>query len=114
MRGKSFDIFCPLGPVVVTADEIPDPQVLAIRTHLNGDCMQDDNTDDMLFTVAQLIAFLSRDTTLMPGTVILTGTPSGVGFARDPQIFLSPGDVVDISIEGIGVLSNPVTAASGV
>ena len=114
VRGKSFDTFCPLGPVLVTADEIPDPQVLAIRTHLNGDCMQDDNTDDMLFTVAQLIAFLSRDTTLMPGTVILTGTPSGVGFARDPQIFLSPGDVVDISIEGIGVLSNPVTAASGV
>ena len=110
VRGKSFDTFCPLGPVLVTADEIPDPQALAIRTHLNGDCMQDSNTDDMLFTVAQLIAFLSRDTTLMPGTVILTGTPSGVGFTRNPPVFLSPGDTVGIAIEGIGVLSNPVTA----
>lgn len=108
VRGKSFDTFAPLGPVLVTADEIPDPQNLAIRSVLNGTEMQSSNTSDMIFSVAELIAFLSRDTTLRPGTVILTGTPEGVGFARSPQVFLKDGDEIQIEIEGIGELSNPV------
>lgn len=108
VRGKSFDSFCPLGPVMVTADEVPDPQALRLRTLLNGEVMQDGHTKDMIFSVAQLIAFISRDTTLLPGTVILTGTPSGVGFARKPPVFLQPGDEVSVEIEGIGVLTNRV------
>lgn len=111
VRGKGFDSFCPLGPVLVTADELPDPQGLAIRCVLNGTTMQDGNTRDMIFSVAELIAFLSRDTTLLPGTLILTGTPPGVGFARNPPVFLAPGDRVRVEIEGIGVLENPVVAA---
>lgn len=109
-RGKTFDTFCPLGPVLVTRDEIPDPGNLGIRTLLNGDVMQSSNTGDMIFDVSSLIAFLSGSTTLMPGTVILTGTPSGVGMARNPRVFLKEGDVVSIEIEGIGTLTNPVIA----
>lgn len=111
IRGKSFDGFCPLGPVMVTADEIPDPQTLAVRCMLNGEVMQDGHTSDMVFSVAEIIAFLSRDTTLLPGTVILTGTPPGVGFARKPPVYLKPGDHVEVEIEGIGKLSNPVIGA---
>jgi len=111
VRGKSFDTFCPLGPVLVTADELPDPQALPIRSSLNGNTMQSSHTADMIFPVAELIAFISRDTTLTPGTVILTGTPEGVGFARTPPVFLAPGDTIEITIDGIGTLRNPVTEA---
>jgi 2-keto-4-pentenoate hydratase/2-oxohepta-3-ene-1,7-dioic acid hydratase in catechol pathway len=108
IRGKSFDSFCPLGPVLVTADEISDPQKLDIRCILNDKVMQTGNTGDMIFSVAELIAFLSEDTTLLPGTVIMTGTPPGVGFARNPQLFLKSGDVVEVEIEGIGRLVNTI------
>jgi 2-keto-4-pentenoate hydratase/2-oxohepta-3-ene-1,7-dioic acid hydratase in catechol pathway len=107
-QGKSFDTFCPLGPVLVTRDEIPDPNNLRIQTVLNGQSMQDWNTNDMVFGVAQLIEFLSASKTLLPGTVILTGTPQGVGFARKPPVYLKPGDTVTIEIEKIGSLTNPV------
>jgi 2-keto-4-pentenoate hydratase/2-oxohepta-3-ene-1,7-dioic acid hydratase in catechol pathway len=108
IRGKSFDTFCPLGPELITADEISDPQNLRLRCILNNEVMQDGNTSDMIFPVAELIEFLSQGTTLLPGTVILTGTPSGVGFVRQPPVFLKPGDVVSIEVERIGVLTNPV------
>jgi 2-keto-4-pentenoate hydratase/2-oxohepta-3-ene-1,7-dioic acid hydratase in catechol pathway len=107
-RGKTFDTFAPLGPCMVTPDEIPNPNALAIRTRLNGEVMQESNTADMIFDVPTLIEFLSGSTTLFPGTVILTGTPSGVGMARKPPIWLKPGDTVEIEIENIGTLSNPV------
>jgi 2-keto-4-pentenoate hydratase/2-oxohepta-3-ene-1,7-dioic acid hydratase in catechol pathway len=107
-RGKSFDTFCPLGPVLVTADEIPDPNNLAIKTVLNGETMQDWNTNDMIFDVPTLIEFLSGSTTLMPGTVIMTGTPHGVGMARTPPVFMKHGDTVSVEIEDIGTLTNPV------
>jgi 2-keto-4-pentenoate hydratase/2-oxohepta-3-ene-1,7-dioic acid hydratase in catechol pathway len=96
---------------VVTADEIPDPQTLALRCSINGQLMQQGSTADMIFSVAELIAFLSRDTTLAPGTLILTGTPPGVGFARTPPVFLTSGDLVQVEIERIGVLDNPVADA---
>jgi 2-keto-4-pentenoate hydratase/2-oxohepta-3-ene-1,7-dioic acid hydratase in catechol pathway len=108
VRGKSFDSFCPLGPALVTADELPDPQTLRIRAVLNGETMQDSNTADMIFSVAHLVSFLSQDTTLLPGTVILTGTPEGVGFARNPPVWLQPGDEIAIEIENIGRLVNRV------
>jgi 2-keto-4-pentenoate hydratase/2-oxohepta-3-ene-1,7-dioic acid hydratase in catechol pathway len=107
-RGKSFATFCPLGPALVTTDEIPNPNRLAIRTILNGQTLQDWNTDDMIFDVPAIIEFLSASMILAPGTVILTGTPHGVGFARTPPVFLKPGDSVTIEIEGIGRLTNPV------
>jgi 2-keto-4-pentenoate hydratase/2-oxohepta-3-ene-1,7-dioic acid hydratase in catechol pathway len=107
-RGKTFDTFCPLGPVLVTADEIPNPNALSIKTVLNGEVMQDWNTDDMIFDVPTLIEFLSGSTMLAPGTVILTGTPHGVGFARTPPVFLKHGDSVTVEIEKIGTLTNPV------
>ncbi len=109
VRGKGFDTFCPLGPVLVTADEIPDPQQLNIRSILNGDVMQNSNSSDMIFPIAQLISEISRDRTLTPGTVILTGTPPGVGVARKPPLFMQNGDVVTIEIEKIGQLTNQVT-----
>ena len=108
VRGKSFDTFCPIGPVLVTADEIPDPQKLAIRTVLNGKVMQNHTTGDMIFGVAQLISFISRDTTLLPGTLILTGTPQGVGFVRQTPVWLRPGDEVTVEIDAIGKLTNRV------
>lgn len=107
-QGKSFDTFCPLGPVLVTRDEIPNPNALRIRTVLNGAVMQDWNTDDMIFDVPSIISFLSASKTLLPGTVILTGTPHGVGFARNPPVWLKAGDSVSIEIEKIGTLTNPV------
>lgn len=108
VRGKSFDTFCPLGPELVTADEIPNPQKLNLTCELNGQVMQDGNTGDMIFSVAELISFLSTGTTLLPGTVILTGTPSGVGFTRKPPVYLMPGDTIKVFLEGIGTLSNSV------
>ena len=107
-RGKTFDSFAPLGPCLVTADEIPDPNALRIRGLLNGKVMQDSSTSNMLFDVRTLIAFLSGSTTLLPGTVILTGTPEGVGMARTPEVWLKPGDTYAVEIERIGTLVNPV------
>jgi 2-keto-4-pentenoate hydratase/2-oxohepta-3-ene-1,7-dioic acid hydratase in catechol pathway len=107
-RGKSFDSFCPLGPCLVTPDEIPNPNTLAIRTILNGDTVQDWNTNDMIFDVPSIIEFLSGSTTLLAGTTILTGTPHGVGMAAEPPRWLKPGDTVSVEIEKIGVLTNSV------
>jgi 2-keto-4-pentenoate hydratase/2-oxohepta-3-ene-1,7-dioic acid hydratase in catechol pathway len=107
-RGKSFDGFCPLGPALVTRDEIPDPNRLKIRTTLNSQLMQDGTTADMIFDVPALIASLSSTMTLRPGAVILTGTPAGVGFARTPPIWMKDGDTIAIEIEKIGRLENPV------
>ena len=107
-RGKTFDTFCPLGPVLVTSDEIPNPNALGIKTILNGEVMQNWNTEDMIFDVPALIEFLSGSTRLAAGTVILTGTPHGVGFARTPPVLLKTGDEVTIEIDGIGQLTNPV------
>ena len=109
-RGKTFDTFCPLGPALVTTDEIRNPNTLRIRTVINGETLQDWNTSDMIFDVPALISFLSGSTTLEPGTVIMTGTPHGVGGARTPPRFLQPGDQVTVAIEGIGSLTNPVVA----
>ena len=107
-RGKMFDTFCPLGPCLVTRDEIPKPNALRIRTILNGETVQDSNTGDMIFDVPALIEFLSGSTTLPAGTVILTGTPQGVGMARKPPRWLKAGDDVRVDIEKIGSLENPV------
>lgn len=107
-RGKTFDTFCPLGPCLVTSDEITNPNALQIKTIVNGDVRQDWNTNNMIFDVPTLIEFLSGSTTLLPGTVILTGTPHGVGMARTPPTFLAAGDTVTIEIEKIGTLTNPV------
>jgi len=107
-RGKSFDTFCPLGPAIVTKDEIPDPHALRLRTIVNDEVLQDWTTDDMIFDVPSLVSFVSEGTTLLPGTVILTGTPHGVGFMRRPKRFLQAGDRVAIEIEKIGRLENPV------
>jgi len=106
-RGKSFDTFAPLGPWIETE---MDPDNAGLRTRLNGQVMQDSNTNDMIFGCRELISYLSYQFTLLPGTVILTGTPSGVGFARKPPVWLKHGDVVEIEIDGIGVLRNPVIA----
>jgi 2-keto-4-pentenoate hydratase/2-oxohepta-3-ene-1,7-dioic acid hydratase in catechol pathway len=107
-RGKTFDTFCPLGPVLVTPDEVDDPDALNIRTELNGEEVQSSNTRDMIFSVSDLIVFLSGSTTLAPGTVILTGTPTGVGVAREPPRFLQAGDKIVVEVEGIGRLENTV------
>ncbi|MEO1130846.1 MAG: fumarylacetoacetate hydrolase family protein [Planctomycetota bacterium] len=100
---------CPLGPHVVPVEAIDDPQALTVTCRLNGDIMQCDSTASMIFPVAHLVSELSRATTLLPGTVILTGTPSGVGMARTPPRFLTPGDTVEIDIDAIGTLRNPVS-----
>jgi 2-keto-4-pentenoate hydratase/2-oxohepta-3-ene-1,7-dioic acid hydratase in catechol pathway len=110
IKGKTPDTFAPMGPHMVTADEIPDPGVLQIKLILNDQVMQESNTNQLIFPVPQLIAYLSQLVTLEPGDVIATGTPSGVGTARDPQVFLKPGDVVTVEIEGIGRLTNTVVA----
>jgi 2-keto-4-pentenoate hydratase/2-oxohepta-3-ene-1,7-dioic acid hydratase in catechol pathway len=109
-RGKTFDTFAPLGPRLVTRDELPNPNALKIATIVNGERVQDWTTSDMIFDVPRLIEFLSGSTTLVPGTVILTGTPHGVGMARTPPVWLKPGDTVTVEIEGIGQLTNPVVA----
>ncbi len=108
MVGKTFDTFAPTGPYLVTADEVPDPHRLGIRLRLNGTMMQDSNTEQMIFNVPATFAYLSLVFTLEPGDLIFTGTPPGVGFARKPPVFLKAGDVVEIEIERLGVLRNPV------
>ncbi|MEA2060076.1 MAG: fumarylacetoacetate hydrolase family protein [Thermodesulfobacteriota bacterium] len=112
VRGKSFDTFCPLGPCIVTADEIKDPNDLDIECRLNGEIVQKSSTSDMIFSVSELVAYISESTTLLPGTLILTGTPSGVGFTRKPPLFLKPGDFLETEIQKIGILDNPVAAES--
>ena len=107
-RGKTFDTFAPLGPVLVTTDELGDAGDLRLTTTIGGEVLQDSRTSDMIFSVAKLVEFLSASVTLAPGTVILSGTPEGVGFARTPPRWLAPGDEVTIEIEGIGKLVNPV------
>jgi acylpyruvate hydrolase len=111
--GKMLDTFCPLGPVLVTRDEIPDPGVLRVKTVLNGKTVQDGSTADMVFTVAFLVSYISSLATLEPGDLILTGTPAGIGCNQTPQVFLQPGDHISIQIDGIGTLANPVAAEDG-
>lgn len=108
--GKTFDTFAPVGPALVTTDQLTDPHNLRIQLRLNGQSRQDSNTKEFIFTVPKLIAYLSQVMTLTPGDLIFTGTPPGVGVARKPPEFLKPGDMVEVEIEGIGVLMNPVTA----
>lgn len=108
VRAKSFDTFCPLGPAIVTRDEVTDPDALRITARLNGQILQDSTTADMIFDVRGIVSDLSRSVTLLPGTVILTGTPEGVGFARETPIYLAPGDEISVEIEGLGTLTNPV------
>jgi acylpyruvate hydrolase len=105
-RGKSCDTFAPIGPSVVTADEIADPHDLGIRFRLNGQILQDSNTRQLIFKTPELIEFISSVITLEPGDVIATGTPPGVGFARKPPVFMKPGDVAEVETEGLGTLSN--------
>ena len=112
VRGKSLDTFCPVGPELVPAAEIPDPQRLSIRALVNGRVLQDSSTSQMVFGVAAVIAHVSRAITLEPGDLIATGTPAGVGAFRDPPVFLQPGDEVTIEIEGLGALTNPVRASA--
>ena len=109
-RGKSPDTYCPMGEAVVTRDEIADPHNLRIQLRLNGDTMQDSSTNQLVFGVEALVSFLSQWTTLEPGDVIPTGTPPGVGFARKPPVYIQPGDVMEVEIEGLGILKNPVVA----
>lgn len=111
-RSKIFDNFAPLGPVIVTKDEIPDPNTLGVRCLVNGNVMQDSNTNDLIFNVQQCVSFLSIGSTLPAGTVILTGTPAGVAEGRSPQPWLQPGDVCIVEIEHIGQLQNPIVADS--
>jgi 2-keto-4-pentenoate hydratase/2-oxohepta-3-ene-1,7-dioic acid hydratase in catechol pathway len=109
VRSKSLDTFCPFGPAIVTADEIPDPQTLALHTKVNGKVLQDSNTCEMIFSVRELISFLSHSFTLEPGDLILTGTPNGVGVFRNPKIFLQNEDLVEVEIEGVGKIENRVS-----
>jgi 2-keto-4-pentenoate hydratase/2-oxohepta-3-ene-1,7-dioic acid hydratase in catechol pathway len=108
MVGKTFDTFAPVGPELVTVDEVPDPHALPIRLRINGATMQDSNTSQMIFKVGEILAYLSQVFTLEPGDLIYTGTPPGVGMARKPPVFLKGGDVVEVEIEGLGLLRNPV------
>ena len=110
MAGKTFDTFAPMGPYLVTADEVPDPQNLRIALRLNGQTMQDSSTTQLIFGIKEAVAYISQVMTLEPGDVIYTGTPPGVGVARKPPVFLKPGDVCEVEIEGLGVLRNPVVA----
>lgn len=107
-RGKSLDTFCPIGPYIVSKDEIADVQNLSIRTWVNGELRQESNTANMISNVAQLVAFISQGITLLPGDIIASGTPSGVGHYRQPPVYLQPGDVVEVEVEGLGRLRNPV------
>lgn len=107
-RSKSFDTFCPIGPWITSADEVGDPQALRLTSTINGELRQDSTTAEMIFSVAQLIAFLSQGLTLEPGDVILTGTPHGVGFAMDPPRYLAAGDIVRCDVEKLGYIENAV------
>lgn len=109
-RGKSCDTFAPIGEFVATKDEITDPHNLRIQFRLNGETLQNSTTNELIFKIPELIEFLSRSITLEPGDIIATGTPPGVGFARKPPIFLIDGDIAEVEIEGLGILSNPVNA----
>ncbi len=109
LLGKMFPTFCPMGPVIATKDEIPDPRNVHITTKLNGRIMQDASTDDLVFGVAELIEYYSQFYLLKPGDVITTGSPSGVGYGRNPKVFMKAGDVVEVEVAGIGILRNPVT-----
>jgi len=113
VRGKSPDTFCPIGPYLTTRDDVRDPQTLRIRARVNGAVLQDSNTSKMIFGVRELVEFISASITLEPGDIIATGTPDGVGVFRKPQIFLKPGDTVEIEIEKLGTLRNPVIAGYG-
>jgi 2-keto-4-pentenoate hydratase/2-oxohepta-3-ene-1,7-dioic acid hydratase in catechol pathway len=108
VRAKSFDTFCPIGPYLATRDEISDPDNLTIQTRLNGHLVQDSNTSEMIFKIPDIISFICQSITLFPGDIICTGTPDGVGYFREPKRLLKPGDVVEIEIEGLGLLRNPV------
>jgi 2-keto-4-pentenoate hydratase/2-oxohepta-3-ene-1,7-dioic acid hydratase in catechol pathway len=108
VRGKSLDTFCPIGPYLVTADEVADPQHLKIQCWVNGELRQDSNTAEMIFKIPELITFISQTCTLMPGDIISTGTPNGVGVFRNPPVFLHPGDLVEVEIEKLGRLRNMV------
>jgi 2-keto-4-pentenoate hydratase/2-oxohepta-3-ene-1,7-dioic acid hydratase in catechol pathway len=110
LLGKMFPTFCPMGPCIVTKDELPDPGNVRIQTRLNGKVMQDASTDDLVFGVPQLIEYYSQFYRFLPGDVITTGSPSGVGFGRNPKLFMKPGDVVEVEVEEIGVLRNPIEA----
>lgn len=109
-RAKGMDTFCPLGPCVVTRDEIADPQGLRVQTQVNGETMQNGNTEDMVYSVRMLVSYISQMFTLEPGDLILTGTPSGVGNGRTPPIFLKDGDIVSVSVQGIGTITNSCRA----
>jgi 2-keto-4-pentenoate hydratase/2-oxohepta-3-ene-1,7-dioic acid hydratase in catechol pathway len=111
--GKMLDTFCPLGPVLRTADEVPDPVLLRLRTRLNGLTVQEASTSDMIFSVPFLVSYVSSLATLEPGDVLLTGTPAGIGCNQSPQVFLQPGDEISVQIDGIGTLANPVVAEEG-
>jgi 2-keto-4-pentenoate hydratase/2-oxohepta-3-ene-1,7-dioic acid hydratase in catechol pathway len=111
-RGKSPDTFCPVGPRLVPREEIDDPQTLAIKCILNGETLQDSSTANMIFSVAEIISYVSRTITLEPGDLIATGTPAGVGVFRDPKILLKDGDEVTVEVEGLGALTNPVKKES--
>ena len=110
LLGKTFDTFAPIGPCLVTKDELPDPSNLRVQMHLNGDVVQDSTTAQLIFSIPELIAYLSQIVTLKPGDLIFTGTPPGVGVARTPQVFLQDGDVCSVEIEGIGTLTNNCVA----
>jgi 2-keto-4-pentenoate hydratase/2-oxohepta-3-ene-1,7-dioic acid hydratase in catechol pathway len=112
MRGKSLDTFCPLGPCIVTRAAFGEPQGKTVQTRVNGELMQDGNTADLIHSVPKLISYISQNFTLEAGDLILTGTPSGVGAGRTPPLFLKHGDVVSVSVEGIGELTNPCQAFS--
>jgi len=111
VRGKSLDTFCPMGPIIVTADEIPDPQNIKLGCQVNGVDLQNDTTKNMIFGVAVLVSELSKSFTLHPGDIIATGTPAGVGFSRKPPVYLRPGDSMRTWIENIGELNNPIVPA---
>jgi len=111
LLGKMMPTFCPMGPCLATKEEIPDPANVKIQTRLNGQVMQDANTDDLVFSVVKLIEYYSQFYLLRPGDVITTGSPSGVGFGRNPKVFMQAGDTIEVEVKGIGVLSNPVKAA---
>jgi 2-keto-4-pentenoate hydratase/2-oxohepta-3-ene-1,7-dioic acid hydratase in catechol pathway len=110
VRGKSLDTFCPVGPELIPAKDVGDPQALSIRAIVNGEVLQDSNTSNMIFSVAEIVAHVSQAITLEPGDLIATGTPAGVGVFREPQVLLQPGDEVTIEIERLGALTNPVRA----
>jgi 2-keto-4-pentenoate hydratase/2-oxohepta-3-ene-1,7-dioic acid hydratase in catechol pathway len=111
LRGKGFDTFCPLGPAIIPVSELGDASGLRVRQTLNGEVLQDSSTDQLIFGVRELVEFVSRVISLEPGDVICTGTPAGVGYFREPRVALAPGDNVAVEVEGVGMLSNPVTAA---